>query len=89
MRLGELSVGCVMIVLRDLDVLGHVIMGDIAAPLQRFGMHPLLVAESSMPQGPAHIRGVISHTAVERQLGSPLPTIMVSQTFAAIALALA
>jgi hypothetical protein len=83
-----------MIVLRDLDVLdlevlGRVTMGDVAAPLQRFGMHHLLVAESLMPQGPAHIRGVISHTEVEPQLGSPLPTIMVAQTFAEIALALA
>ena len=94
MRRGELSVRCVMNLLRDLEVLdlevlGRATVGDVAALLQRFGMHHPLVAESSTPQDPAHIRGVISHAEVERQLGSPPPPIVVARNFAEIALALA
>lgn len=93
-RRSELSVADVMIALADLDVLdldalGRATVGDVAALFQRFGVHHLLVAESSTPHGPARIRGVISHTQVERQLGAPLPAVAVARTFAEIEHALA
>ena len=73
----------------DLETLGRATVGDVAALLQDLGMPYLLVAEPATPQSPPRIRGIISHTQVERQLGTPLPMHAVARTFAEIGQALA
>lgn len=93
-RRADLRVSDVMNKLSDLDVLDmdtldRATVGDVAAVLQRLGMPHLLVTEPASLQSPARIRGVISHTQVERQLGTPLPALSVATTFAEIELALA
>lgn len=93
-RRTDLCVADVMSKLSDLDVLDldalrHATVADVAAVLQNFGMAHLLVAEAATPHSPPRIRGVISHTQVERQLGAPLPALAVARTFAEIELALA
>lgn len=93
-RRTDLCVADVMSKLSDLDVLDlaaldHATVADVVLVLQRFGMPHLLVAEPATLQGPTRIRGIISHTQVERQLGKPLPTLPVARTFAEIELALA
>lgn len=93
-RRSELCVADVMSKLGELDVLdwatlARATVADVAAVLQRFGMPHLLVAEPASALGPARIRGVISHSQVERQLGATLPAVSVARTFAEIELALA
>ncbi len=90
----DLRVSDVMSKLSDLDMLdlaalSRASVGDVTAVLQRFGMPHLLVVEPATPQGPARIRGVVSHTQVERQLDTPLPALPIAKTFAEIELALA
>lgn len=88
-RRTDLCVADVMSKLSDLDVLdlaalGRATVGDVVKLLQRFGMPHLLVAEPATLQGPARIRGVISHTQVERQLGMSLSAMAVASTFAEV-----
>ncbi len=94
MRRTDLCVADVMSKLSALDVLnmdtlGRATVGDVATLLRRLGMPHLLVAEPASLLGPASIRGVISHTQVERQLGTSLPALPIATTFAEIELALA
>lgn len=93
-RRTDLCVGDVMSRLSDLDVLdlaalGRATVGDVVQVLQDLDMAHLLVAEPATPQGPARIRGVISRSQVERQLGMSLPAIAVASSFAQIERALA
>ena len=93
-RRDELCVADVMTKLSDLDVvdleaLGRATVGHVAATLQSFGRPHLLVVEAATPRHPARIRGLISHSQVERQLGAPLPMLEVATTFVEIEQALA
>lgn len=93
-RRADLRVSDVMSKLSDLDVLSldtlvHSCVGDIVAVLQHFGKPHLLVAQAPTSESPARIRGVISHTQVERQLGTALPTLAVARSFAEVEVALA
>jgi CBS domain-containing protein len=92
-RRAELSVADVMTRLSDLDVvplevLERATVGAVAATLRRFGRPHLLVVERATLESAARIRGVISHTQVERQLGSPLPMHEIATTFVEIGQAL-
>ena len=73
----------------DLETLRHSTVGDVASTLRRFGHSHLLVVESESRRNFARIRGVISHTQLERQLGTALPMVEVACTFAELARALA
>ncbi len=93
-RRDELCVADVMTPLSDLDVvdlgaLQRATVGHVAATLQSFGRPHLLVVEAATPQHPARIRGLISHSQVERQLGASLPMTQVATTFVEIEQALA
>lgn len=92
-RRDELCVADVMAPLSELDVvdlqaLERATVGDVAATLRRFGRPHLLVAEAATAAAPARIRGLISHSQVERQLGSPLPMMPLATTFSEIEQAL-
>lgn len=94
LRRQELCVADVMTPLADLDMvdlqaLQDATVGDALATLARFGRPHLLVVEAATPQGPARIRGVVSHSQIERQLGQLAPIHEVAQTFAEVEQALA
>jgi CBS domain containing-hemolysin-like protein len=70
----ELCVTDVMTKLSDLDALDYnelkdATVGDVINTFKRVGHTHLLVVQSATVKGPARIRGVISITQVERQLG--------------------
>ena len=93
LRRDELVVEDVMTRLSELDTvefaaIQRASVGDIAATLQRHGRAHLLVTEQPAGGGQPRIRGLVSHAQVERQLGSPLPTLAVATTFAEIEKAL-
>lgn len=94
LRRQELCVADVMTPLADLDMvdlqaLQDATVGDALATLARFGRPHLLVVEAATPQAPARIRGVVSHSQIERQLGHAAPIHEVAQTFAEVEQALA
>jgi CBS domain-containing protein len=69
-----LSVTDVMTRLSELDALDYnelkdATVGDVISTFKRVGRTHLLVVQSATVKGPARIRGVISITQVERQLG--------------------
>lgn len=73
----DLCVADVMTPLADLNSLDYeqlksATVGHVIATLHKTGRSHLLVVQGPTAQGPARIRGVISLTQVERQLGHPL-----------------
>jgi hypothetical protein len=93
-RRTDLCVADVMSRLGDLDVLdlaalSRAAVSDVVRVLQHLGTAHVLVAEAATAQGPARIRGVISRSRVERQLGMSLPAVAVASSFAEIEQALA
>lgn len=94
LRRQELCVADVMTPLSELDVvdlqaLQRASVGDALATLAQFGRPHLLVVEAATQQGPARIRGVVSHAQIERQLGHAEPIHEVARTFAEVEQALA
>jgi len=85
-RYDDLSVRDVMAALSMLDAidmadLKSATVGNVVATLRRHGRDHLLVAEGSTGHLPPRVRGVISRTQIERQLGSPIPVTEVANTF--------
>jgi CBS domain-containing protein len=73
-RRNDLTVADVMTKLSDLDALDYnelkdATVGDVISTFKRVNHTHLLVVQSATVHGPARIRGVISITQVERQLG--------------------
>jgi hypothetical protein len=94
LRWDELTVADVMIELSMLDAIPldsmrSASVNNVIATLQRFGRNHLLVVE---PVGEAsagqRVRGVISRSQVERQLGRPVEVTPIATTFAEIERAL-
>jgi len=93
-KYGEITVADVMTTLSSLDgidfaALSRATVGQVVATLLKFGHPHLLVIESEGASGPARIRGLVSQTQVERQLGTPLPSVEIASTFSEIRQALA
>jgi CBS domain-containing protein len=93
LRYDELCVADVMTPLALLDAIDFERMrlasvGDIIATLRRFGRNHLLVAESASPTAPRRVRGVISRSQIERQLGSHIDITPIANSFAEIERAL-
>ncbi len=63
-------------------------VGDILATLQRLGRHHLLVGMRDPKSGQLHVRGIFSITQIGRQLGAPVHSIELANTFAEIEAAL-
>lgn len=72
----------------DFDALARATVGQVVATLLKFGRLHLLVVERTAASGAARIRGIVSKTQVERQLGTPLPALEVAATFSEIRQAL-
>lgn len=90
----EITVADVMTPLSSLDAidfaaLARATVGQVVATLLKFGHPHLLVVERAPGDGAPRIRGLISQTQVERQLGTPLPTMEIASTFSEIRQALA
>jgi CBS domain-containing protein len=88
-RYDELCVADVMAGLSVLDAIDYDLMksatvGNVIATLRRHGRNHLLVVEGPTAHTPLRVRGVISRTQIERQLGSPVPVTEVANTFAEV-----
>jgi CBS domain-containing protein len=85
LRYDELTVGDVMTPLARIDAIDYIDMqhasvANIVVTLQAFGRNHLLVVD----EGGRRVRGVISRTQVERQLGMPIAITDVATSFAEI-----
>jgi CBS domain-containing protein len=90
----DLSVADVMTELSQLDALDFdnlksASVGQVIATFRKFGRKHLLVVQNATTTSPARIRGVISLTQLERQLGKPIVATEIATTFAEIEKALA
>lgn len=92
-RFDELTVDDLMTPLNvldaiDLDLMHTATVGNLIATLKRFGRNHLLVVEQPGPSMPRQIRGVISRSQIERQLGSPIVVTHIANSFSEIERAL-
>lgn len=86
-RYDELLVADVMTALSKLDAIDHerivgATVGNVVATLQRLGRHHLMVVQSDPDGGARRVRGVISRTQVERQLGQRIDIAPIAGDFA-------
>ena len=85
-RYDDLSVADVMTPLSMLDAIDMADMraatvGNVVATLRRHGRNHLLVADTPGAESPGRVRGVISRTQIERQLGMPVPVTEIANDF--------
>ena len=90
LRFDEMRVADVMTALTLLDAipyerLGHANVGNLVATLRDVGRNHLLVVERGSPP---RIRGVVSRSQIERQLGRPIEVSEVPTNFAEVVQAL-
>ena len=90
LRFDEMRVADVMTALTLLDAipyerLGHASVGNLVATLRDVGRNHLLVVERGSP---ARVRGVVSRSQIERQLGRPIEVSEVPTNFAEVVQAL-
>ena len=86
-RRSELCVADLDVV--DLADLQRARVGDIIQTLIKFGRPHLLVVEAATPHSAPRIRGLISHTSLERQLGHAVPMVEIASNFMEVEMALA
>ena len=94
LRWDELTVADVMTELSMLDAIPFDVMrsatvGNVIATLQRFGRdHQLVIEPTGVDRAGQRVRGVISRSQIERQLGRPVEVTPIATTFAEIERAL-
>jgi len=94
LRYDELCVADVMTELAILDAIGYgrmksAAVGNVIATLKRFGRNHLLVVEDATEYTPRRVRGVISRSQIERQLGRAIELAPIASNFSEIERALA
>jgi hypothetical protein len=72
----------------DYDRMKSASVGQLVATLKRFGRNHLLVVETATAQSPKRVRGVISRSQIERQLGEAITITEIAHTFSEIERAL-
>ena len=92
-RFDELRVADVMTELSRLDAIEYDSMssasvGNVVATLKRVGRNHLLVVQVAAHGAPRRVRGVISRTQVERQLGSLIDIAPIASNFSEVEQAL-
>ena len=92
-RYDDLCVADVMTGLSLLEAIDYERMrtatvGDVIATLKRFGRNHLLVVQNATDQTPRRVRGVISRTQIERQLGKAIDVTPIAISFSEIERAL-
>ena len=90
LRFDEMRVADVMTALTLLDAipyerLGHASVGNLVATLRDVGRNHLLVVERGAPP---RVRGIVSRSQIERQLGRPIEVSEVPTNFAEVVQAL-
>jgi signal-transduction protein with cAMP-binding, CBS, and nucleotidyltransferase domain len=93
LRYDELSVADVMTELASLDAVDYARMrtatvGNAVATLKRLGRNHMLVVEAATAQTPRRVRGVVSVSQIERQLGSRVDVVPIANSFSEIERAL-
>lgn len=93
LRYDDLCVADVMTELGALDAIDYArvraaVVGNAVATLQRLGRNHLLVVEGATAQTPRRVRGVISRSQVERQLGRQVDITPIANSFSEIERAL-
>jgi CBS domain-containing protein len=93
LRFDELCVADVMTQLADLDGVDYervkaAAVGNAVATLKRLGRNHLLVVEAVGSQLPRRVRGVISRSQIERQLGMSIDITPIASSFSEIERAL-
>ncbi len=93
-RFGDLTVADVMTPLAEFDAVDFAdlsisTVAEAIEALKRVGRRHLLVAERAGSGHGPRIRGIISHTQIERQLGRPIDAMERADTFSEIRAALA
>ena len=93
LRHDELTVADVMTELAALDAVGleplrNATVGNLVATLKRTGRHHLLVVQAATAETPRRVRGVVSRTQIERQLGHAIEVSEIASSFAEIERAL-
>ena len=73
----------------DLDRMHTATVGNVIATLTRFGRNHLLVVERAGPTTPRRVRGIISKSQIERQLGATFEVTPIASSFSEIERALA
>jgi len=72
----------------DYEVVRSAVVGNAVATLRRLGRNHLLVVEAATARTPRRVRGVISRSQVERQLGRPIDITPIANSFSEIERAL-
>jgi CBS domain-containing protein len=72
----------------DYAVVRSAVVGNAVATLQRLGRNHLLVVEAATAQTPPRVRGVISRSQIERQLGRAIDITPIANSFSEIERAL-
>jgi CBS domain-containing protein len=93
LRYDELSVGDVMTGIAALDAVDYERMrvasvGNAIATLKRLGRNHLLVVEGATSRTPRRIRGIVSRSQIERQLGTAISVTPIASSFSEIERAL-
>jgi CBS domain-containing protein len=93
LRYDELTVADVMTGLDLLDAIAFerlpaATVGDAIETLKRFGRNHLLVVEEVRPKTPGRVRGLISRSQIERQLGTAIELTPIASSFSEIERAL-
>ena len=89
----ELTVADAMTGLSMLDAIAYealnsAVVGNLIATLKRFGRNHLLVVQEADGQSPRRVRGIVSRSQIERQLGSAIAITPVATSFSEIERAL-
>lgn len=72
----------------DLDDMKTATVANVIATLKRFGRNHLLVVQRAGNGTPRRVRGVISRSQIERQLGQPVQVAHIASSFSEIERAL-
>ena len=81
LRVADVMAGLSMLDALDFDDMKSATVGNVIATLRRYGRDHFLVAEGRGGESPRQVRGVISRTQIERQLGAQIPVTEVANTF--------
>jgi len=85
---GDVMTGLSMLDAIDLQRVAGATVANAVATLKRLGRNHLLVVEAATGQTPRRVRGVISRSQVERQLGASLDITPIASSFSEIEQAL-
>jgi signal-transduction protein with cAMP-binding, CBS, and nucleotidyltransferase domain len=72
----------------DYDLMSHASVSNLVATLKKFGRNHLLVVQRAGEDSPLRVRGVVSRSQIERQLGAPIQITEIAHSFAEIGRAL-